>query len=256
MRTVYLCQPDFQGILSGMDQAWTSGQELGHIHLALDQEVLEQELFTQYIKADSSPQQAQKVIQAVQREFSSGIYEAIYTASLSVREDRAEKMFRFLNTAFSYGRGIGERMDLPEVYDIFSICRRVTNESYHIREFIRFSQNSHGVLISTIAPENDVLILLAPYFSQRLAQERWVIQDEKREKALVHSAQGACVLVHGKLEKRDQTDGLDRLDGQAVYEDLWKTFFQAVSIRERYNPRCQRNLLPKRFRPYMTEFLD
>ena len=44
--------------------------------------------------------------------------------------------------------------------------------------------------------------------------------------------------------------------GEEAYEMLWKTFFETVAIRERTNLNCQKNHLPLRFRPYMTEFQD
>ena len=38
------------------------------------------------------------------------------------------------------------------------------------------------------------------------------------------------------------------------WEKLWKTFFTTIAIEQRKNPDCQRNHLPLRFRPLMTEF--
>ena len=40
------------------------------------------------------------------------------------------------------------------------------------------------------------------------------------------------------------------------YRDLWKTFYQAIAIEERKNPKLQRNMMPLRYREYMTEFLE
>jgi probable DNA metabolism protein len=39
------------------------------------------------------------------------------------------------------------------------------------------------------------------------------------------------------------------------YQDLWKIFFENIAIKERINPKLQRNNLPLRFRKDMTEFL-
>ena len=40
------------------------------------------------------------------------------------------------------------------------------------------------------------------------------------------------------------------------YAKLWQVFFTSISIKQRENPDCQRNHLPFRFRPEMTEFSD
>lgn len=49
-------------------------------------------------------------------------------------------------------------------------------------------------------------------------------------------------------------DKLSKKTDEETYEGLWKTFHQAIAIAQRRNEKCQQNLLPLRFRPYMTEF--
>ena len=39
-----------------------------------------------------------------------------------------------------------------------------------------------------------------------------------------------------------------------TYGALWKIFHRKIAITERENAALQRNNLPLRFRPYMTEF--
>ena len=51
-----------------------------------------------------------------------------------------------------------------------------------------------------------------------------------------------------------ELEGMNRTETPDVYVDMWKTFFETISIEERRNPRCQRNMLPLRYRKYMTEF--
>ena len=52
-------------------------------------------------------------------------------------------------------------------------------------------------------------------------------------------------------------DSLERVsENEKDYEKLWQIFFSSISVRERENPKCQRNHLPFRFRPEMTEFAE
>ena len=37
------------------------------------------------------------------------------------------------------------------------------------------------------------------------------------------------------------------------YAGLWKNFVDSIAIRERENPRCQMNFMPKRYWKHMTE---
>ena len=53
-----------------------------------------------------------------------------------------------------------------------------------------------------------------------------------------------------------------RLDDQQMatderlFKQLWKTYFKAISIRERLNPRKQRNDMPVRYWKHLTEKQD
>ena len=40
------------------------------------------------------------------------------------------------------------------------------------------------------------------------------------------------------------------------FEDLWKTFFDTIGIKERENKRCQTNNMPKKYWQYMIEMED
>ena len=54
-------------------------------------------------------------------------------------------------------------------------------------------------------------------------------------------------LPDGKLseEMRDEDE--------RWYQDLWRTYFKAICIRERMNPRKHRQDLPVRYWKYLTE---
>lgn len=42
-------------------------------------------------------------------------------------------------------------------------------------------------------------------------------------------------------------------EDEKLFQDLWKRYFKALSIKERYNPRLQRQHMPRRFWKYLTE---
>jgi probable DNA metabolism protein len=35
--------------------------------------------------------------------------------------------------------------------------------------------------------------------------------------------------------------------GEEAYRNLWRNYFDSMAIKERTNPRCQRNLMPARY---------
>lgn len=250
---VYVCQDSFEGILTGIYDAWMSRK--GHENVRLELEGFYQpELFCDYVEAAPSAEKFEKVAAAVRHKLSDRVYEHLYIASLSQEPDRADKMYRFLIDGFRYGEKVLSMINRDSVYEIFKMCRFVWNESHRLKEFVRFSKASGDYYISRIGPESDVLPLLAEHFADRLSGENWMIYDERRKKAAVHRAlKGWFITFPGEAEQKaielSQNMGED-------YEDLWKIFYDAVAIKERVNPVCQRNHLPLRFRPYMTEFKD
>ena len=46
---------------------------------------------------------------------------------------------------------------------------------------------------------------------------------------------------------------LDLSNEEALFEDLWKTFFKTVAIKERTNLKCQMNHAPKKYWKNMLE---
>lgn len=43
---------------------------------------------------------------------------------------------------------------------------------------------------------------------------------------------------------------------EAEYRRLWKTFFDNIAIKQRTNPRCQRNFMPERYWKHLTEMTE
>ena len=92
----------------------------------------------------------------------------------------------------------------------------------------------------------------AEHFADRMPSENWMIVDDKRRMAVVHPRDGEyCVRNHTEEEFVTLCREYRQED---LYTDLWKSFFRAVSIKERENPVCQRNLFPKWKRKNAVEF--
>ncbi len=253
--TVYLCEPHFESMLCAIYDAWDSGKGHENVRIELEGAYRDLELFTQYVQVPFSEDKARKVIRSISQKISAQAYEKVYVSSLSQEDERADRIYRFLIQGFVHGAKVLDMIQLPEVYEIFQMCRNVYNENHQLTQFVRFSQTGQGVLISRIGPKNDVLPLLAPFFADRLPMENWMIYDETRRKAAVHPAGEAWMFLYGDSQPEACFKGqLDQATDQAEYESLWKAFHETVAIEARKNPTCQRNHLPLRFRPYMTEF--
>ncbi len=249
--TIFQCSDTLDGILCGVYDAWMS--RLGHGNAALELEGTGNlKMFTQYRKVEESREKTDKVIAAIYRKAGRQAYEMVFRASLSQEEDKADKIYRFLIYALNCGGRVTDMLQIPAVYEIFRINRAVGNEAHLLIEFARFSETKDKVLVSMVGPKNDVSILMAPHFADRLSGENWIIYDEGRKKGIVHKAdEGWMVVRTGDDAWKEQ---LVRGTDQEKFADLWRTFHKSIAIEERRNYVCQRGHLPLRFRPYMTEF--
>ncbi len=249
--TVFTCTDTFEGILCGVYDAW--GSRLGHKNVALElQSTGNIQMFTQYREVEESLDKAEKVMRTVTEKAGQEVYEQIFRASLSQEAEKADRIYRYLIYALHYGRQVLDMLQIPAVFEIFQMNRRIGNEAHYLIEFARFSQTREGTLVASVGPKNDVIILMAPHFADRLSGENWVIYDEHRKKAVVHRADGPWLMVQDmdSAWKRQMFESAD----QELFENLWRTFHEHIAIKERTNPVCQRTMLPLRFRPYMTEF--
>ena len=249
--TIFLCEDSLEGILCGVYDAWMS--RLGHANVALELEGTGNlRMFARYCPAEVTKEKTDKVIAAIYGKAGQRVYEMVFRASLSREEEKADRIYRFLVYALNCGSKVADMLQIPAVYEVFHMNRNVANEAHLLIEFARFSETSDGVLVSVVGPKNDVTILMAPHFADRLSGENWIIYDEGRRKGIVHRAgDGWIVVKTGDDAWREQ---LRKGTDQEKFENLWKTFHSIIAIEERRNYVCQRGHLPLRFRPYMTEF--
>ena len=236
--TIFVCGDEFNSILCGVYDAWMSG--LGHDNVKLmtrkEQQNQTMQMFVQYRETEDALWKIKKTAEAVRRKISQEAYAWIYRASLSSEEGSADKIYRFL----------------VKVHAVFSMNRQVANEAHLLTGFLRFSEQSAGLLAAVMRPEHDVLSLVANHFSERMSGERWLILDESRGSAALHEP-GRGFVILSELPQKWRTY-LSGQKAEGEYEELWRIFHSSVSIRERENRTCQNSHLPLRFRPYMTEF--
>lgn len=247
---VFICGESPEEIWCAIYDAWMS--RLGHKNVRIEPQNCDPELFCEYREVISDPEKAGKVISAIKEKLSETIYEEVYKGALSQERYRADKLYRYLILAFHYGKSVSQMMAQAPVFDLYSMNRNLGFELDHMKGFIRFAQTREGVLLSKIGPKNDLTVLLAVHFADRLSGENWILYDEKRKKAAVHQAQVGWVLM--QADTPEWQDKLNESTDEMEYQQLWKAFHTHIAIMERKNPHCQMNMLPLRFRPYMVEF--
>lgn len=252
---IYRCEDSAEGILTGIYDAWASV----HKHEENRIEVMMEEagtpyLFAEYIEVVPDPEKSEKVQRSVRLRVSEEAYEMVMKAVLSQDVEKGEVIYRFLIYAFREGARACRSYGNPWVMRLFEAVRNYDNESHHLKGFLRFDEQENGWLIARYAPKNNVMGDLMEHFSDRLNAESFFILDEKRRMVGIHR-RGAPWFVY-RLNEEEFGQLSESYVAEDSYAVLWRIFHRSIAIAERENPKLQRNNLPLRFRPYMTEFRE
>lgn len=254
-KKILICKDSLEGIFTGIYDGWLWGAR-GLLVEIRTREPDCPEFFCTCVDILPDTEKAHKVARSVKRKLGGEVYEAICYAAVSLHPEKGTAIFRVLQRAFQGGRcrrDVIEDLTDPDVHLVMKLRTRVWHEYHRYFGFVRFRDAGGGVLFSEIAPENDILEMLAPHFADRFPNENWMIYDERRKKVLVHPKGGTCSIHAEVILNEDQRKTLGRAE---EYEQLWKAFCESVTIQERKNPRLQQQFLPLKFRSNMLEFYE
>lgn len=250
---IYTCQDRLTDIMTCIYDAWSEALKVGHNQIQLKKEpVYQQTMFDEYIHVDGDSSKAEKVIRSIRRDISDTAYLNVYYASLSADENALQAIYDFLRVGFAVGSHVLEQYTNPYVMKLLEIRRRVSNEAHHFREFARFQSLNSRVYVCHLEPKNDVIMLVGTHFADRMPSEHWMIIDDTRKTACVHVKDGENYLRY-LTDKEFETLRLTE-SYEDEYTDMWKTFFHTISIKQRENYICQRNLFPVWKRKHAVEF--
>ena len=216
-------------------------------------------LFCDYnYQVTTDEEKARRVWTGLEKRLSREAMKLISVSWLSELQELNTPLFLYICNVFRQG-DISRNFADPDVLTVTNIARRVLHEQLRMKQFIRFQKAKDGTYLAVVAPDHNVLPLITDHFSDRFNDQPWLIYDARRHYGFHYDGQqviritfedeGAVPfdLTNGKL----QTDVLSSDD--QLLQDLWRTYFKAICIKERMNPRKQLKDMPRRYWKYMTE---
>ncbi len=203
----------------------------------------------------TDPQKAGRVWSALERKLGSRGCNMAMHVWLSEGPGSDELLLRFLRKVIDAGHRVAEDFADPDVLQVKQIALQVSREGEYLRQFVRFQKGGDGSYFAPVAPKFNALPVAIPYFTDRFADQRWLIYDTKRRYGYYYDLKQATEvtleadehLLSGKLD-----DALMAED-EKLFQQLWRSYFKALTIRERINPKLHRQHLPRRFWKYLTE---
>ncbi|MCL2049078.1 MAG: TIGR03915 family putative DNA repair protein [Defluviitaleaceae bacterium] len=210
------------------------------------------------IKTDDS--RASRVYNAICEKIARDAGQRVYYAFLADDEGRLLAILQYIKLGFLVGGAVDSHLHEDFVARVHRLAKYVWREAHLLHGFCRFESvllnsgnaekpSESEVLYAPVTPKNDVLVLLAQHFCERLKHRAWVIHDKSRNKAAVYDGHTYTIVTVPAGEAN-----IVHTSDEAQTRELWTAFFNAIAISERKNPRLQRQMLPLYFRGNMTEF--
>ena len=205
-------------------------------------------------------EKAERVWKGLEKNLSKDGLHMITLSWLSEERALNQPLFNFICKVFRLNvKGLERNASDEDVLAVRNTCRRVLHEQLRMKQFIRFQKAKDGTYLAVVSPDHNVLPLITDHFSDRFNDQPWLIYDAKRHygyyydgKTVIHvtfedEASVPFDLSNGKMD----ADILS--DNDQLFQELWRTYFKAICIKERMNPKKQLSDMPRRYWKYMTE---
>lgn len=165
-------------------------------------------------------------------------------------------MFRYIRKVIDHPQSIELNFGDTDVLEISKISKKVNQERLRAMQFLRFQKAADGTFFAPLEPIYNVLPLAISHFKDRFADQKWLIYDLKREYGYYYDLSEVTEVHFEEKEAHLFTGRLDEsiMDAdEKLFQQLWRGYFKATTIRERLNPKLHRQNLPVRFWKYLTE---
>ena len=161
-------------------------------------------------------------------------------------------IYYFYKNYLKYGIKVIYMYNLNCVNHVIKISKYVRNEAHKYKGFIRFKELENKVLFAEIEPVNNILPLISKHFKKRLCNEYFIIKDNTYGLICIYAKNNLEILSQEEIIINTEIYSKD----EEKYQNMWKCFYNTISIKSRLNERCRMNFMPKRYWKYLIEMSD
>lgn len=180
-----------------------------------------------------------------------------YKCYLSESQEIFQHLFDFACYIFDNPEGAESNFGHPSVIALSKMDKSVNREKHRMKAFIRFQETADGIFYAPVEPDYNVLPLIASFFKNRYADQKWIIYDLKRKYGLFYDLEKVAEIVLDYLpetaKSKVQLPSDVLQDKEELYALLWKDYFKSTNIPARKNMKLHVQHVPKRYWKYLTE---
>lgn len=166
-----------------------------------------------------------------------------------------ELLFRYVRKTFDSKQSIEMNYADEDVLAMQKMALKVSKERHRLIELIRFQKSADDIFFAPVSPDHNCLPLILGHFRDRFHDQKWVIYDTKRNYGYYYDLKEITemVLENTDLFPNGKLDEKSMAEDEKLFQELWKGYFKAMTIKERINPKLHRQHLPLRYWKYLTE---
>lgn len=200
---------------------------------------------------------AKRVWDGLKKKLSQEWLQKFYKVHLAEDAQTFSDLFNFAIYIFDNSPGAENNFGNPYVIAITKMERSVSRERHRMKAFIRFQKTADSIYYCPIEPDYNVLPLVAKFFKDRYADQRWIIYDVKRKYGLYYDLYRVEEITYDFVSNIDTSkvtlpsEMIDEKEELASM--LWKDYFNSTNIPARKNMKLHIRHVPKRYWKYLNE---
>lgn len=213
-------------------------------------------LFTEVFSVITDTSKSERVLSGLHKKISKSAIHMLFTCFLAENTEVSTRIFNYIRKAFGATKSIELNFADPDVLELSKIYKKVQREAEKMRQFIRFQKTGDDIFFAVFEPIYNVLPISAEFFEDRFADQQWIIYDVKRHYGLYYNLEKTEIVTFENLNVSLADGKLSPEllnEKEADFQQLWKLYFKSAAIKERINPKLQRQHMPRRFWKYLTE---
>ena len=253
--TIYLFDGTMDGLLTAVFDAFSLKEQPEELLTEGDALPL---FCERTYQVTTDEEKAQRVWTGLEKKLTREAMKLISVSWLSELKELNTPLFRYVCKVFRQG-DISRNYADADVLAVTNIARKVLHEQLRMKQFIRFQKAKDGTYLAVVSPDHDVLPIIIDHFQDRFNDQPWLIYDAKRHYGFNYDGKTVIRItfedesaVPFSLENGKLNEEVLSSDDQLL-QDLWRTYFKAICIKERMNPHKQLKDMPRRYWKYMTE---
>jgi probable DNA metabolism protein len=169
------------------------------------------------VSADRGGQE--KVSHAVKSRLTRKFLEPHYLPFLSEERKMPLALVKYVMAGWRARKELEAHCTHEAVKPVLDMAARVSKERHRMLGLLRFRRTGDDIYYAPMEPDHNILPVVTAHFSRRMAAQRWIIHDRKRDMAALYE-NGDWQLAEFHVDRK-----IDMHREEILYQELWRSYF-------------------------------